>query len=263
VSFPYPVNLPEKPADRWDSSLYEDRHSFVWERGADLIELLASQPGERILDLGCGTGQLTARIAERGADVIGLDSSPSMIAQARQNYPKLTFCLADARNFEFDSPFDAVFSNAALHWIKEAGSVVGSVAGSLRPGGRFVLEMGARHNVERIRSTLVEVLTEAGYSPQSPWFYPSPGEYATLLEANGFRVGALWNFERWTRLEHPERGLREWLEMFAGSFFEGVPEPIHQSTVSEVEKRLRPALWREGAWWADYYRLRVVAVRVV
>jgi trans-aconitate methyltransferase len=249
--------------DSWDSSLYEDRHSFVWKRGADLIDLLAPQPGERVLDIGCGTGHLTAQIAERGAEVLGIDSSVSMVAQARQNYPKLKFALADARNFESPEPLDAVFSNAALHWIKEAGAVVSSVAGSLKPGGRFVLEMGARHNVERIVTAISAVLRQAGYKPDSPWYYPSPAEYCTLLESHGFRVSALWNFERWTKLEHPEKGLREWIEMFASSFFEGVPEPVRQGLLDEIEQRLRPELWRDGSWWADYYRLRVVASRVI
>src|SRR5580692_4645049 len=98
-------------ADLWDSSLYEDRHSFVWKKAGDLVDLLDPRPGERILDIGCGTGHLTSEIAERGADVTGLDASLSMIAQARQNYPKLKFVLADARAFRFEEPFDAVFSN--------------------------------------------------------------------------------------------------------------------------------------------------------
>jgi trans-aconitate methyltransferase len=245
--------------DCWDSSLYDDRHSFVWKRGADLLDLLDPQSGERILDLGCGTGHLTAKIAERGADVVGLDASASMIAQARQNYPRLRFQLADARNFTFDEPFDAVFSNAALHWIKEAGDVVGSVARCLKPGGRFVLEMGGKHNVERIATTLIAVLREAGFARSSPWFYPSPGEYATLLEAHGFGVSALWHFPRLTKLEHPERGMREWLEMFCASFFEGVPAEARERAIAEIERRLRPELWRDGGWWADYYRLRVEA----
>jgi trans-aconitate methyltransferase len=147
-------------ADQWDSSLYDDRHSFVWKKSADLIELLALQPGERTLDLGCGTGHLTASIAERGAEVIGLDASPSMVAQARQNYPKLKFVLADARDFRFDTPFDAVFSNAALHWVPEAERVIESVARALKPGGRFVLEMGGKGNIARLTDAFESVLRE-------------------------------------------------------------------------------------------------------
>jgi trans-aconitate methyltransferase len=249
-------------ADRWDSALYEDRHSFVWKRGADLLELLDPRPDERILDLGCGTGHLTAQIAERTADVRGLDSSPSMIAQARQNYPKLKFMLADARNFEMAEPVDAVFSNAALHWIQDAGAVVQSVAGALRTGGRFVLEMGAKQNIARIAEALAEVLRERGYAPKSVWFYPTAGEYAALLEKQGFEIAALWTFDRPTKLEHPEKGLREWLDMFAGEWFKGVPLSDRSEQIAEIENRLRPALYREGAWWADYQRLRVKATKL-
>jgi trans-aconitate methyltransferase len=246
-------------ADKWDSSLYDDRHSFVWKKAGDVVELLDPKPGERILDLGCGTGHLTAQIAASGAVVTGLDSSVSMIAQARRNYPKLKFVLADARSFHFNEPFDAVFSNAALHWIPEAGSAIASVAHALMPGGRFVLEMGARGNNARVLAVLRAVLAEAGYAPRNPWFFASAGEYSTLLEQEGFEVVSFRTIERWTRLEHPERGLREWLEMFAGSWFEEVPAPAREGLLAEIESRLRPTLWRDGAWWIDYRRLRLVA----
>ncbi len=246
--------------DSWDSSLYDDRHSFVWRAGAGLVELLQPKPGEKILDLGCGTGHLTAKLAEAGASVTGVDSSTSMIAQARQNFPALKFVLADARDFSFDEPFDAVFSNAALHWIHEAESVVRGVAAALRPGGRFVLEMGVRGNVRRIREAIEDVLAEAGHSPKCPWFYPSAGEYATLLEKHSFEVRMAQTFERWTKLEHPERGLREWLEMFAGPYFEGISQKDREPMLARTENRLRPDLYRDGAWHADYRRLRVEAV---
>jgi trans-aconitate methyltransferase len=242
-------------SDRWDSALYDDRHSFVWKKAGDLIDLLDPQPGERILDLGCGTGHLTSQIAERGAEVIGLDASASMIAQARQNYPKLKFVLADARTFELGGGFDAVFSNAALHWIPDPAPVIASVARALKPGGRFVLEMGAKGNIARI----VEALTTVLEAARNPWYFPTAAEYSHVLEQQGFEVEALWTIERWSKLEHPERGLREWLEMFAGVWFEGVPAKGRGAIVAEIESRLRAILFRDNAWWADYRRLRVVA----
>jgi trans-aconitate methyltransferase len=245
--------------DRWDSSLYDDRHSFVWKKVGDLIDLLDPKPGERILDLGCGTGHLTAQIAARGADTRGLDSSMSMIAQARQNYPKLKFALADARSFRFDEPFDAVFSNAALHWIHDSAAVIAGVGKALKPGGRFVLEMGGKGNIARVVAVLSGVFLEAGHALHNPWYFPSAGEYSTLLEQNGFEVEALWTIERWNKLEHPEKGLREWIEMFFGAWFEEISENVRESLVAEIESRLRPELWRDGAWWTDYRRLRVVA----
>lgn len=250
-------------ADSWDSSLYDDRHSFVWRAGASLVDMLRPEPGERILDLGCGTGHLTAKIAESGATVIGLDSSISMIAQARQNFPALKFVLSDARSFQFPGPFDAVFSNSALHWIHDAEAVLRSVAAALRPGGRLVLEMGAKGNIATIRRATEDVLREAGRTPRSPWFFPSAGEYATLLEKCGFEVQMVQTFERWPRLEHPERGLREWLEMFAGAYFEGVTAAERESLERTIEDRLRPVLYRDGAWWADYRRLRAEAVKTL
>ncbi|HEU5022258.1 MAG TPA: methyltransferase domain-containing protein [Bryobacteraceae bacterium] len=248
-------------AQKWDSALYDDRHSFVWRAGAGLLDLLNPQPHERILDLGCGTGHLTAKIAEVGAVAVGLDSSPAMIAQARQNFPSVRFVLAEARDFRFEEAFDAVFSNAVLHWIHDAESVVKCVAAALRSGGRFVLEMGARGNVESIRKMLEEVLTESGRAPKSPWFYPSAGEYSTLLEKHGFEIRTAQTFERWTKLEHPDRGLREWLEMFAGSWFEGISATDRASLIATVEDRLRPTLYKDGSWWADYRRLRLEAVK--
>jgi trans-aconitate methyltransferase len=182
-----------------------------------------------------------------------------MIAQARQNYPKLKFVLADAGEFRFDEGFDAVFSNAVLHWIPDAGRVIAAVAGALKPGGRFVLEMGAKGNNARVLAVLSTVLAEAGCTPRNPWFFPSAAEYSTLLEQSQFEVASLWTIDRSTRLEHPERGLRECLEMFAGSWFEKVPPQTREELIVEIESRLRPSLWRDGAWWIDYRRLRLVA----
>jgi trans-aconitate methyltransferase len=244
-------------ADQWDSSLYEDRHSFVWKASADLIDLLRPTPGERILDLGCGTGHLTAKIAESGAEVIGVDSSPSMIGQARQNYPRLKFVLADAREFHFSERFDGIFSNAALHWIPEAEAVVQRISAALHPGGRFVAEMGAKQNTVRLTTALDATLRERGYRPRNPWYFPSAGEYSSLLERYGFEMRHVSVFDRWIKLEHPERGLREWLEMFAWSWFENVGDA--DEIVRDVETRLRRSLWCSGAWWVDYKRLRIVA----
>jgi trans-aconitate methyltransferase len=243
-----------------DSALYESRHSFVWNYGADLVPLLDPQPGERILDLGCGTGQLTARIAESGARVVGLDSSPEMIGQARQNYPNLEFKLADAASFSFPREFDAVFSNAALHWVREAENVIRCVASCLRPGGRFVAEFGGRRNVGRFLQAAKRVLEGRGYLYENRWYFPAVGEYATLLERNEFEVAGAWHFDRWTKLDEGSDAMRDWIQMFGSGVLGSVPKSEWRAVVSEIEDHLRPELFVDGRWYMDYVRLRVQAM---
>jgi trans-aconitate methyltransferase len=250
-----------EPNQTWDAKLYEDRHGFVWQHGASLIELLAPQPGERVLDLGCGTGRLTARLAETGAAVVGIDSSEEMLAQARSAYPHLDFVRADARAFAFAEPFDAVFSNAVLHWIKEPERIVRRVRNSLRPGGRFVAEFGGRGNVRAITDALRIAGAGVGMTLDMPlWYFPSVPEYATLLEAAGLEVTFAALFHRRTPLEGAS-GLRDWVRMFARSALDIIPADRQEEFLAAVEDAARPALFRDGSWSADYRRLRVVAAR--
>lgn len=246
----------------WDPSLYDDSHSFVPEYGTDLIDRLDPQDGERILDLGCGTGQLTAEIADRGANVVGLDNSPAMIERARENHPGITFVEADARTATFAEPFDGVLSNAALHWIPDAAAPVRTVRGALRPGGRFVAELGGTGDVQTLVRAIVAAADDAGYDVREhdPWYFPSVGEYATLLEDHDLEVTYATLFDRPTRLEG-EEGLRDWLSMFAGSFLEPIPEREREAVIRGVEDRLRPELYENGEWVADYRRLRVIVRR--
>jgi len=243
----------------WNAEQYEGRHSYVWQFGGDLLELLAPRAGERILDLGCGTGHLTAEIAARGAQVVGLDSSPDMLGQARQNYPDLKFVLADASGFRFDEPFDAVFSNAALHWVKNAGGAAKSIAAALRMGGRFVAEFGGRGNIEAVLSALDSVFG-ASAAERCPWWFPRIGEYATVLERQGLEVRQASLFDRPTPVEG-EHGMEDWIEMFCGSYLRGMSASQAQEKVRELAAHLRPRLFRDGVWTLDYRRLRVVAQR--
>lgn len=248
----------------WNPALYESTHSFVWKYGADLVSWLAPQAGERILDVGCGTGQLTAAIAEQGAVVTGLDRAPGMIAQARINYPQLSFQLGDITSFTTEEPFDAVFSNAALHWVRDAEAAASRMAAALRPGGRLVLEMGAWQNVERIVQALEAALLEEGVSEatsRNPWYFPKLGQYASLLEQHGFAVQQAHWFPRPTRLEDGERGMDHWLEMFAVPFLERLPVPARQRVKQRAIDRLRPDCYSADGWIAEYVRLRVAAIR--
>ncbi|MFN8472334.1 MAG: class I SAM-dependent methyltransferase [Anaerolineae bacterium] len=245
----------------WDAAAYDTQHGYIWKHGAGVVDLLNAQPGERILDLGCGTGHLTAQIDAAGAEVIGIDNDPGMIELARQHYPSLRFEVADGSNFRLDQRFDAVFSNAAIHWMRYPAGVVASVRGALRPGGRFVAEFGGKGNVAAITSALYAAMRPYHPSPESlnPWYFPSVGEYAALLENSDFEVNLAMLFDRPTLVEGGEAGMRSWLGVFAKDFLAAVPPEAHPAIIADVEERLRPALLHDGVWVADYRRLRIVA----
>jgi trans-aconitate methyltransferase len=246
----------------WNSALYDQKHSFVYEYGQDLLNLLQPQPGELILDLGCGTGHLTAQIAQTGARVIGLDHSAQMLETARQQYPQIEFIQGDASNFSLPETCDAVFSNAVLHWVKRAAAAAACIARTLKSGGRFVAEFGGHGNVANIVEAVQAVVPRYTQAEvRHPWYYPSIGEYATLLEAQGLEVRQAFLFDRFTKLEG-EDGMRNWLTMFAESMFVDLPAEAKETALAEIEAQLRATNFRDGVWYADYRRLRVVAVRV-
>ena len=246
----------------WDPQRYERDGGFVWRYGHDLVELLDPRPGDRVLDVGCGTGQLTARIAESGADVVGIDNSAEMVDTAGCNYPKLRFEVADVRDLPYRAEFDAVFSNAVLHWVLPPEAAVGAIRRALKPGGRFVAELGGKGNI----AAIVEAVRWARRGNRGPqlgdaFFFPIDAEYASMLESHGFDVQRADLFERPTPLDGGEDGLRLWLDTFAGGLLDGLSADDRSEVVDLVETRLRPRLHRDGQWTADYVRLRVVARR--
>jgi len=248
--------------NNWNAELYEEKHDFVWEYGNDLIAILAPKQGEKILDLGCGTGQLTNKIAETGAEVIGLDNSTEMVAKASKNYPDLKFIVADGTNFTFAEPFDAVFSNAALHWIKPPEAAIKCIDRILKPGGRLVAEFGGKGNVERIINGIYQVIEarEEAIEPIiNPWYFPSIGEYSTLLEKAGFEVNYATLFQRLTPLKGGEAGLKNWIAMFAESIIGDIQSDRSQKIIREIEQKLKANLWKNDTWFADYKRIRIVA----
>jgi trans-aconitate 2-methyltransferase len=246
----------------WDVNLYEQKHAFVYEFGKGLIPLLQPQPGELILDLGCGTGHLTHAIAESGAHVIGIDSSASMIETARSTYPQLEFHVADARDFSFASPFDAIFSNATLHWIIEADQVARCISASLKPGGRFIAEFGGKDCVATIRTAIQESFQEIMQREVDfGWYFPSIGEYASILEKQDLVVRSALLFDRPTPLEDGEMGLRNWIQMFVDRVFHNVSDDIKQQILARTEEKTRDRLFNNGQWIADYTRLRIVAYK--
>jgi trans-aconitate methyltransferase len=251
-----------QPRGAWDAAAYDEKHAFVWQLAADLLELLAPRAGERILDLGCGTGHLTRRIADAGAEVVGLDIDTGMIEQARRHYPGLRFEQGDAADFSVAEPCDAVFSNAALHWVRDAEAAVRCIARALRPGGRFVAEFGGRGNVAGVLAAVQATLAERGHRAiPSPWYYPSVGEYSALLERHGLEVRQASLFDRPTPLEGGEQGLRDWITVFGRDFLAGAGDQ-REAFLRGVEARLRPEAFRDGRWIVDYRRIRISAVRV-
>ncbi|MEH2001671.1 MAG: methyltransferase domain-containing protein [Nostoc sp.] len=252
------------PKNYWDAALYEDKHAFVWQYGEDLLKFLNPQPGESILDLGCGTGQLTEKIAQAGADVWGIDSAPAMIEKARENYPDIRFDVANAANFQVDKPLDAVFSNAVLHWVKEADSAIASIHQSLKPGGRFVAEFGGKGNIKAIATALESALEAFNIPAQAlnPWYFPSIAEYASLLEQQGFDVIYAMLFARPTPLADGEAGMANWIGMFASTFLAGLSSEQQIQVIRVIEEYLKPTLYRQGTWIADYRRIRIVAIKL-
>ncbi|PIG90794.1 class I SAM-dependent methyltransferase [Gloeocapsopsis sp. IPPAS B-1203] len=250
--------------NQWDAKLYDRNHSFVSELATDLTELLAPQKDYRILDLGCGTGDLTNKIAIQGVEVVGIDFATTMIEQARSKYPHLHFEVLDARNLQYQEEFDAVFSNAALHWITEPEKVILGIQQALKPGGRFVAEFGGKGNVKAITTALYQALKNAGYpidKKLNPWYFPSIAEYGSLLEKHGLQLVFATLFDRPTRLEDGEKGLQNWLKMFANSFLNTFSPEQQVSIISDMENQLHPVLYQNNAWFADYRRIRIVAVK--
>ena len=242
----------------WDTKRYQTQHSFVWQYGAAVINLLNPQPGEHILDLGCGTGELTHALAETGAIVSGIDADAAMIAKAQQQYPQLTFSVADARDFKVEQAVDGIFSNAALHWVKPPEQAVQSVANALRPGGKFVAEFGGKGNVQTIVGAVETVRQQKNLNP---WYFPSVGEYAYLLESYGLEVTVAALIDRPTPLNDGDRGLANWLKMFGSELFKGLSSGDMDAVRQKVEELLRSQLYDGNQWHADYRRLRLVAVK--
>lgn len=251
---------------KWNADLYDNKHSFVFQYGESVLELLAVKAGERILDLGCGTGHLTKKIWEQGAEVIGLDASPEMVAQAKENYPELDFMVGNGANFHFDKSFDAVFTNATLHWIHDVDGVIKSVYDTLKPGGRFVGEFGGKGNNQLMMAAAATVLKAHGYIKNNfviPWYYPSTAEYATRLEAGGFRVTFVTHFDRPTPLQDGRDGIAKWFNMFGSSIFKIVPGTKLPQILDEITDLLQPTSEIDGQWYADYKRLRFIAIKEI
>src|ERR1700726_2669334 len=246
-------------AQTWDPATYARNARFVSDLGSPVVELLAPKPSERILDLGCGDGVLTKKLADLGCEVVGVDSSIPQIEAARKL--GLNAHTISGEDLPYKDEFDAVFSNAVLHWIKRADLMIAGVYRSLKPGGRFVAECGGHGCVHKIRTALVQALDRRGMDGEArvPWYFPTPGDYATRLERAGFRVDSMALIPRPTPLPGDIIG---YLETFAQSFLQGLPGAARAGYLQEVRAVLEPQLRDStGTWVADYVRLRFAATK--
>jgi trans-aconitate methyltransferase len=242
----------------WSASGYAANARFVADLGGDVLALLAPQAGERILDLGCGDGALTAKIAAAGADVVGVDGSVDMVRAARALGVQAQ--VMDGQRLTFESEFDAVFSNAALHWMPDGAAVIAGVFRALKPGGRFVGEFGGHGNVAAIVTALTAVLSARGLDPaRMRRWYPTAERYAAMLQEGGFDVQRATIIPRPT---HLPTGIAGWLDVFAVPLLGDLPVLDRAAMMDEVARLLAPALRTDtGEWIADYVRLRFKAVK--
>ncbi len=248
------------PTSTWDAARYTSTGAFVAELAGDVLAALAARPGEQILDVGCGDGLLTARIRDLGAEVTGIDASASLVTVARSR--GLQVIHADAAAMDFDREFDAVFSNAALHWMLDPLAVAAAMYRALRPGGRLAVEFGGFGNIAAISTGLRAVLRAHGITDlPADQYYPTAESYEEILQSVGFEAVQATIVPRPTRLAD---GMAAWLTTFRGGLFDalGLDEPTRADVIADTCALLAPALLDPtGQWWADYVRIRVNAMR--
>jgi trans-aconitate methyltransferase len=244
----------------WNPEQYARNARFVSDLGAPVLELLDPQPSERILDLGCGDGVLTAKLQSIGCDVLGVDASAAQVAATKKlGVPAQTI---DGENLPFENEFDAVFSNAALHWMRNnPDAVISGVHRALRPGGRFVAEMGGDRCVEKIRAALITALNRRNIDGKSAdlWYFPTVEDYSARLTRAGFTIDYIALIPRPTPLPGD---VTAWLQTFGHNFTDKLPPSDRDAYLAEVQAALRPQLCdADGKWTADYTRLRFKATK--
>jgi len=243
----------------WNVKEYTSGFSFVPSYGEDLFSLI-SHGGGKLLDVGCGNGALSKKLAERGFCVTGMDDSAAFISAAKKAYPEVRFVRANAVNFSFDEKFSVAFSNAVLHWIdfSDQPSALKNIFNALESGGEFALEMGGKGNCAAIHSAVCAECAARGINYKNPFYYPSLGEYSSLMEKAGFKVEYASLFDRFTPLSG-EHGVRDWINMFLKNPLSGIAEA--EEIALRAEEKTKERLFVGGKWYADYVRLRIKAVK--
>lgn len=246
----------------WDAEKYTQDFSFVPKHGTELVGLLNKDAAHTVLDLGCGSGLLTKRLADEGFSVIGMDASQSQLNLAKQEYPDISFVIGDATDFTLESQVDAVFSNAVFHWINRENQpkMLSCVYRALKDGGQFVFECGGYQNGAKIHGALRQAFENRQMKYRFSCYFPTVEEYKELLDQAGFKVIFAELFDRPTPLKG-EAGLEDWIRMFVKEPFQSVSEAQKDEIIAEVVEFLRPTLYKNGVWTADYVRLRCKAIK--
>ncbi len=243
----------------WNSSLYDKKHDFVAEYGKGLLEFIPKDDEQTILDLGCGTGTLTAQLAGLCKKVVGVDSSQNMIDRAQQQFGNIEFMVCDALELPFDNEFDVVFSNAVFHWINDHNTLLTNVYKALKPQGLLICEFGANGNIATIENAFTKVYKSLGYSYEPKFNFPTVELFGEMLKKNGFIIDKIYDFDRPTVFKDGEQGLTNFLKQFFASELSIMPDHIQSLLFDEVAALTREALWNGEEWVADYRRLRAVA----
>lgn len=245
----------------WNAELYENKHDFVAEYGKSLLDCIPENPGQLILDLGCGTGALTRALLGKSHYVTGADASPDMIRKARELHPGIDFRVMDACRMPWKSRFDVVFSNAAFHWIPDQNTLMENIFRVLKPQGMLVCEFGASRNIRRIQEAFRAALSRRNLHHRNPFYFPTAEEYRERLEEAGLRPEVVMDYDRPTPLKDGPDGLRNWVRQFFAADLAPLEESRRVLIVQEMEAALRDDLWDGEQWVADYRRLRAIAVK--
>lgn len=243
----------------WNSTLYDNKHDFVAEYGKGLLEFVPQNAKQTILDLGCGTGILTAQLAGLCDRIVGVDGSENMIDKAREEFGDIEFQVCDALALPFEKEFDVVFSNAVFHWISDHDVLLKNIHKALKPKGVLVCEFGASGNIATIECAFAEACNSLGYGYEAKFNFPTAGDFGKLLEDNGFIIDRIYDYDRPTVLRDGEQGLVNWMKQFYASELEVMPEQVQAMVFEKVERLTRDALWNGAEWVADYRRLRAIA----
>lgn len=245
---------------KWNADKYEKGFSFVHRYGEAVLDMVDLPEGSRMIDLGCGNGALTAKLAEKGYDVIGIDDSAEMLQLAEKLHPGIAFQKGDARSFDVDKKADGIFSNAVFHWIDDSDQdrMLENIYAQLVDGGELVCEFGGYGCAETVHLALERSFQNRGLNYPRVFYFPTIGEYAPRLEKAGFQVEEAFLFDRPTPQDGAD-GLKNWITMFCKKPFERIDESDAEDIIREAVESCRADLYHDGQWYVDYVRIRIKA----